>query len=234
MAYNLPVIRKQLVEHFNSAELRELCFQLDVDYEIINGENKIDKARELLTYLQRRNRMTDLVAYCQQERGHIQWDIVKTAQVVNDEFVAEIGVTPTIAAKYYEAKFELYRSVWQALYSLKEAGEQLWQRVSKENIAHFANCLHEAQRLVGANEILFDRADHAALLAVMGAFNRFKAGKIVLVQLTNVQDEGLIIEYAGEVQYQIEQNGDIKQRYEILLQTVSNQFRTQLNAWVMQ
>jgi len=94
--------------------------------------------------------------------------------------------------------------------------------------------LHKAQRLVGANEILFDQVDHEALLEVMDAFNRFKAGKIVLVHLTNVQDEGLIIEYAGEVQYQIEQNGHIKQRYETLLQNVSNQFRTQLNAWVKQ
>lgn len=66
MEYNLPVIRKQIVDHFNNAELEELCFQLDVDYEIINGKNKIDKARELLTYLKRRNRMADLIAYCQQ------------------------------------------------------------------------------------------------------------------------------------------------------------------------
>lgn len=232
MEYNLPVIRKQLVEHFNGSELRELCFQLDVDYEIINGENKLDKARELLTYLNRRDRMPDLVAYCQGERPSINWNIIKTARTLNDEFAENVNLTPAITAKYYETKFELYRSVWQALYALKEAGEQLWERVSKENIAHFANRLHEAQRLVGANEILFDKADHEALLAVMADFNQFRAGKVVLEQLRSADEEYLI--YADEIRYQIERNGDIKARYEALLQSVSDQFRTQLNAWAVQ
>ncbi|MCB9420751.1 MAG: hypothetical protein H6667_13170 [Ardenticatenaceae bacterium] len=231
MEYNLPVIRKQLVEYFNNSELQELCFQLDVDYEIINGENKLDKARELLTYLNRRNRMPELVAYCQRERPSIQWNIIKTAQAMGDEFAENVGLTPAVAAKYYEAKFELYRSVWQALYRLKEAGEQLWQRVSKENIAHFAGCLHEAQRLVGSNEILFDRTDLEALTAVMTEFNQFRAGKVLVGELRSTQEEELI--YAAEIQYQVERNRAVKERYEALLQTISDQFRTQLNAWVI-
>jgi hypothetical protein len=231
MEYNLPVIRKQLVEHFNGSELRELSFQLDVDYEIINGENKLDKARELLTYLNRRDRIPELIAYCQGERPSIKWDIIKTARALSDEFAENIGLTPAITAKYYETKFELYRSVWQALYSLKEAGEQLWERASKENIAHFCDRLHEAQRLVGANEILFDQADHAALLAAMAELNQFRAGKVTLQQIISTQDEENI--YADEIRYQIERNGAIKERYEALLQTVSDRFRTQLNAWAV-
>ncbi|MCP4424047.1 MAG: hypothetical protein GY803_06125 [Chloroflexi bacterium] len=230
MEYNLPVIRKQLVDYFNNSELRELCFQLDVDYEIINGENKLDKARELLTYLNRRNQMTELVTYCQQERPQVKWEIVKTAQALGDEFVERVGLTPAVAAKYYETKFELYRSTWQALHSLREAGETLWGRASKENIAHFADRLREAQQMVGANQILFDKADHDALMAVMDEFNQFQAGKVMLYQIRSAQEEDLI--YADEMHHLTERNGHIKERYETLLQNVSNRFRTQLNAWV--
>lgn len=231
MEYNLIVIREQLVDSFNSSELQELCFNLNVDYEIINGENKLDKARELLTYLNRRNRMAELVVYCQQERPQIKWDVIKTTQSLNDDFAQNIELTPTIAAKYYETKFELYRSVWQALYTLKEAGTQLWELASKENIAHFANCLQEAQRLVGVNEILFDKADHEALLAVMQEFSQFRAGKVTLYNIRSAQDEQYIM--ASDIHYQIERNKQSKDRYEALLQSVSDKFRTQLNAWAV-
>ncbi len=229
MEYNLPVIREQLVQCFNLSELRELCFQLDVDHEIINGENKIDKSRELLTYLNRRARVQKLIDYCSQERPHINWNVTKTVRELSDDFAGTIGLTPTISNKYNEAKFELYRSTWNALYVLKEAGEQLWKRASKENIAHFANRLHEAQRLVGANQILFDKNDHSALLTVMDEFNQFRAGKVNLSSLRSTEAERNI--YANEIRYQIRRNGDIKERYEALLDKVSDQFRSQLNAW---
>lgn len=231
MEYNLPILRKQLVNDFNSSELQELCFQLNVDYEIINGENKLDKARELLTYLKRRNRVEELISYCQQERPQTNWNIIKSAKALNDEFVENVGLTPTITAKYQEARFELYRSVWQTLYALKEAGELLWERVSKENIAHFADRLREARRLVGINEILFDKADYEALMAVMDEFNQFRIGKMRLSQIVTPQQEKNI--YPDEARLQIEQNRDIKERYELLLQRVSEQFRTQLNAWTL-
>ena len=68
----------------------------------------------------------------------------------------------------------------------------------------------------------------------MDEFNQFRAGKIALGNLRSTNDEELILYYKDQILYQIEQNGHIKQRYESLLQNVSNRFRTQLNAWVMQ
>lgn len=53
-------LRQVLVERFNESELRTLCFELDVDYESLQGQGKADKARELVAYLGRRQRIQGL------------------------------------------------------------------------------------------------------------------------------------------------------------------------------
>ncbi|MCP4363121.1 MAG: SUMF1/EgtB/PvdO family nonheme iron enzyme [Chloroflexi bacterium] len=70
---NLAQLRQQMVLVFNENELRDLCFNLNVDYEVLGGEGKIGQARELVTYLDRRGRVNELVAICEKERPHLNW-----------------------------------------------------------------------------------------------------------------------------------------------------------------
>jgi hypothetical protein len=66
-------LRRQLDEAFNDSELRNLCFDLGVSYDDLNGENKSDKARELISHLGRRGRIEALVALCSQLRPAVAW-----------------------------------------------------------------------------------------------------------------------------------------------------------------
>jgi hypothetical protein len=53
-------------DHFNESELRDFCFDLSIDYEVLAGPAKGDKARELVAYCQRHGRLSKLVtAFCQ-------------------------------------------------------------------------------------------------------------------------------------------------------------------------
>lgn len=230
--YDLPAIRELLLTNFDDSELRDLCFQLHVDYEIISGNNKKDKARELLTFLNRRGNIAELVYLCRQERPKINWNILKTTLALNNEFANDLGLTSTISTKYYEAKFELYRSVWQTLYELKEAGDILWERASRENIAHFAACLQKARWVIGANEILFDQVVYIELSNIMEVFGQFRAGKVRLIQIRSEDAERHI--FADEILNQIEENREIKEKYEALLHKVGDRFRKQLNVWAEQ
>lgn len=65
---------------FNESEIQELCFELDIDYEDLNGRNRLDKLRELITYMQRRNRLSDLVELCQAKRPRLNWDVDRVAK----------------------------------------------------------------------------------------------------------------------------------------------------------
>jgi len=56
-----PVALHQvLMDHFDLEELRTLCFCIHVDYEGLPGEGKIAKARELVSYMERHNRLREL------------------------------------------------------------------------------------------------------------------------------------------------------------------------------
>lgn len=51
-----------IIDRFNKEELRTLCWELGVDYDDLRGEGKTAKALELVTYMQRRNRLHELAA----------------------------------------------------------------------------------------------------------------------------------------------------------------------------
>lgn len=66
-------LRQLLETRFSDGELRTLCFDLGIDYEILPGEGKADKARELLTYVVRHDLLADLVQHCSKVRPDIPW-----------------------------------------------------------------------------------------------------------------------------------------------------------------
>jgi hypothetical protein len=66
---------RKLDKHFNQNELRDLAFQLGIDYDGLPGDGKADKARELVQYLERRGRSPELVAICLQQRPNVDWPL---------------------------------------------------------------------------------------------------------------------------------------------------------------
>jgi tetratricopeptide (TPR) repeat protein len=66
-------LRRLLNKHFNINELRDLCFDLRVDFEDLPGETRGDKVRELVAYLERRGRLLDLVEIGKQLRPDVPW-----------------------------------------------------------------------------------------------------------------------------------------------------------------
>ena len=67
-----PFLTK-LKANFNDSELRDICFELQIDYENLAGTNKADKARELMLYLDRRDRLLEILKICQQLRPNVTW-----------------------------------------------------------------------------------------------------------------------------------------------------------------
>jgi hypothetical protein len=68
---DLKVLQNVLVNHFDMAELKDLAFDLSIDYENIPGTTKSSTARELILYCQRRGRLNELVAGIQHRRPHL-------------------------------------------------------------------------------------------------------------------------------------------------------------------
>ena len=68
-------LRLILVKRFNVEELRTLCFDLGaVEYDDLSGQGRADKSRELIHYLERRERIPELTALIKKMRPDIEWD----------------------------------------------------------------------------------------------------------------------------------------------------------------
>ena len=67
-------LRQNLIKYFDDTELRDLCFDMEVDYQCLPGESKADKARELITYLEHRSRIPELIKRCKELRPNVAWN----------------------------------------------------------------------------------------------------------------------------------------------------------------
>jgi len=65
---DLPQLRDFITRYFNDSELRDLCFDLGIEYENLGGDNKAAKARELVAYCQRHGRLAELEDTCRRLR----------------------------------------------------------------------------------------------------------------------------------------------------------------------
>ncbi len=88
---HLTGLRQILIQRFDEGELRTLCDDLDVDYDSLPTIGKANKARELVSYLERRDRIPDLVELGKAQRPDIPWEdaleATRTANVAQAEFV---------------------------------------------------------------------------------------------------------------------------------------------------
>ena len=66
-------LRHNITTYFNASELRNLCFDLNVDYDNLQGEGKGDKARELVAYMERHERISELVEACKGLYPKVTW-----------------------------------------------------------------------------------------------------------------------------------------------------------------
>jgi len=67
-------LRQILIDYFDEGELRTLCADLQVDYDTLPGEGKDNQARELVSYLDRRSRLAELVKVGKEHRPKAPWE----------------------------------------------------------------------------------------------------------------------------------------------------------------
>lgn len=235
MDYDLPALREQIISAFNDNELRDICFEMRVDYEIVDGTNKSAKARELITFLRRRGRIPELILICQKQRPSMEWNLVLSQNRQNEEFRKQLNLLPS-QGRYLDLRFEAYRNVWQKLWELKVAGDELWSRVSKENLLNFATIYQQTRAVVMINAILFTPEDFDRLQTILGTFGRFEAGKLTLARYRATDSEHedtLSMRRDGwtydRIRRQIDHNRKEKDAYDsLLLDTILVDFRSRI------
>ena len=86
----LSKLREQISTSFNISEIKDLCFDLGVEYENLSGATRADKTRELVKYCQRHGRLNELVKRCKEIRPNVSWE-VSNVNVLQEAAVLVIG-----------------------------------------------------------------------------------------------------------------------------------------------
>lgn len=100
----LRALRETVLDTFNEAELKSMCFELGISFENLAGEEHAARVQEFITYLQRRGQLFSLVAYGRKHRPHTTWpDIAApTAVPPRDDIAVVVSMAqpalPTAAA----------------------------------------------------------------------------------------------------------------------------------------
>jgi hypothetical protein len=68
---NQTTLWKALDDGYNDSELRDLCFELAIDYEDLAGDNQSARARELVLFAKRRDLLAKLVECVMRDRPHL-------------------------------------------------------------------------------------------------------------------------------------------------------------------
>ena len=123
-----------------------------------------------------------------------------------------------------------FSSVWRSLLELEKAGQTLWEHVSGEALAAFADRRREAEESIGLQALFFSEDDYGSLQRIMKAANFYLNGKTRLSDIYNgqVETEGLDLVKPSdsdrfvneEVRDQIQQNKRWLTRYRNLLQDI--------------
>ena len=72
---HLRQLHEKLTDAFDDEELRTLCFHLNVDYEDLPGRGRANKARDLISLLERNGRIPQLIEHASQLRPHLIWTL---------------------------------------------------------------------------------------------------------------------------------------------------------------
>lgn len=103
----LAQFRKNLVEHFNTSELKDLCFDLGIRPELLSGENMGDMARELIYHCRRHNLGSVLEMECKQRRPNVDWvwsDAIDNVALPAAKNEPSVSPEVTIGSSFAESK----------------------------------------------------------------------------------------------------------------------------------
>jgi hypothetical protein len=66
-------LRQLIIQYFNEEEIRLLCFDLNIPYDVLPGREIRVKVMELIQHAERHNRLDDLLRILEEERPNVDW-----------------------------------------------------------------------------------------------------------------------------------------------------------------
>ena len=90
---DLRKLLRAINDSFGENDLRDLCFELQLDFENLPGPTKKDKARELIIHFDRRKRISVLVTAFREARPNVDLELIAVDETDEDPSEARIEIS---------------------------------------------------------------------------------------------------------------------------------------------
>jgi hypothetical protein len=157
----LVALRNQISSNFNLSELKDLCFDLKINYENIAGETLNDKARELVAYCNRRGLLQSLVEQCTLSRPNAEW-------VFDGDFDLQENDEP-IVKEFSESIKSQMAEFRKTVKALTEDQYEIIKSLRGERRVSIAGCAGSGKTLVAAEKAI--RLDSAGVRTLIMCHN---------------------------------------------------------------
>lgn len=131
---HLSKIRRILVDRFSEEELKTLCFDMALDYDMLPGDSKGGKSRELVAYLERRNRLAEFVEEIQKSRPDVVVDSTLSKPAPLNQIAEKFEAIIWVSAKSDILTTEGIVPRRQAIYTLDDIYTTISIALEREDI----------------------------------------------------------------------------------------------------
>ena len=129
--------------------------------------------------------------------------------------------------RYDTRQFELYGTLWAALYDLKVAADKLWESAARETLIDFSTQLRTTNAAVHRGSLFLEESHYQQLKLILDLFGQFEIGKERLIDIRSAsQLEDVYVPHIAN--QQIEMNRRSKQDYDDLIERIRSGFVRQL------
>jgi len=135
-----------------------------------------------------------------------------------------------ILSGYRKSQSDLYLVLWESLYKLKSAANDLWDSADSEHLLIFVRQLQETDDMINRKILLVEEQHARELKRLIEAFWNFRYGKKRLIELRKKRELSEIADSVtnSRIAEMIERNRQIKDEYEQLIKQIESSFRQQL------
>jgi hypothetical protein len=147
-------------------------------------------------------------------------------------YKSELALGVDKSSRYSESQFDLYNSLWEALYDLKVASDSLWDEATLKNLKSFTSRLTNAEKMIQKRSLLIEEEHHRELMALIEQLDDFRIGKERLINLRKgsyVRLTSYGSKYVDrEIEQVIEHNRHVRDQYNALVNNIQASLRKQL------
>lgn len=146
----LAPLRQTITQCFSEGELRNICFDLGVDYENLPGQSKADKVREFLVFLKRCGCIHKLMQTCAQQRPNVPWaetlsegqielDVLKVVKVLREALPLDDPTPQHLLEtlkrfQYFHACLSEWKELHNLLNDITYAADQFSREVERIDV----------------------------------------------------------------------------------------------------